>query len=152
MNLGQEIPNENFTQKDLMLHLLQVSQHTVTREDIKEDIAKVEVRFDKVDKKIENLATKEELTKVETSLTDKFDKMDLRFDKMDKKIENLATKEELTKVESSLKADISKVETSLKVDNVTLMKRMDRFIFWSLGLTITSTFLILTLMYKMMPN
>jgi len=118
MNLGQEIPNENFTQKDLMLHLLQVSQHTVTREDIKEDIAKVEIRFDKVDKIIKSLATKEELTKVETSL----------------------------------KADILKVETSLKADNLNLGKSMDRFMFWSLSLTITSTFLILTLMYKMMPN
>jgi hypothetical protein len=33
----------NFTQKDLMLHLLQVSQHTVTREELKEDISKLEV-------------------------------------------------------------------------------------------------------------
>ena len=125
MNLGQEIPNENFTQKDLMLHLLQVSQHTVTREDIKEDIAKVEIRFDKVDKIIKSLATKEELTKVETSL-----------------------KADILKVEDK----IDKVETSLKIDNLNLGKRMDRFMFWSLSLTITSTFLILTLMYKMMPN
>jgi len=31
-------PND-FTQKDLMLHLLQVAQHSATREDVKDDIA-----------------------------------------------------------------------------------------------------------------
>jgi len=37
-------PND-FTQKDLMLHLLQVAQHSATREDVRDDI-------DKLDKKI----------------------------------------------------------------------------------------------------
>ena len=80
-------PND-FSQKDLMLHLLQVSQHTVTREELKEDIsdlkndiAKVDARFDKMD--------------------DKISKVDARFDKMDDKI---------SKVETSLKQDISKVD------------------------------------------
>jgi predicted nuclease with TOPRIM domain len=57
-------PND-FTQKDLMLHLLQVSQHTVTREELKEDIAdlkndisKVEARFDKVEDKISKVDAK----------------------------------------------------------------------------------------------
>ena len=71
-------PND-FSQKDLMLHLLQVSQHTVTREELKEDISdlkndisKVDARFDKVD--------------------DKFDKIDARFDKMDAKISKVDAK------------------------------------------------------------
>ena len=53
-------------------------------------------------------------------------------------------KEDMSKLETSLKVDIS----SLKVDNKDLGKRMDRFMFWSLGLTITSTFLILGLIYR----
>ncbi len=80
-------PND-FSQKDLMLHLLQVSQHTVTREELKEDIsdlkhdiAKVDAKFDKVD--------------------DRFDKVDVKFDKMDDKI---------SKVEISLRQDIAKVD------------------------------------------
>ncbi|MEA3314664.1 MAG: hypothetical protein U9Q30_02245, partial [Campylobacterota bacterium] len=70
-------PND-FTQKDLMLHLLQVSQHTVTREEVKEDILdiksdikKLDARFDKVDTTI-----KEEVSKID----DKFEKVDARFD------------------------------------------------------------------------
>ena len=84
-------PND-FSQKDLMLHLLQVSQHTVTREELKEDIsdlkndiAKVDAKFDKVDAK--------------------FDKIDDRFDKMDDKFDK-----KISKVETSLKQDIAKVD------------------------------------------
>ena len=40
-----------FTQKDLMLHLLQVSQHTVTREELKIDISKVDDNINRVEKK-----------------------------------------------------------------------------------------------------
>ncbi|MEA1956272.1 MAG: hypothetical protein U9N02_07255 [Campylobacterota bacterium] len=57
-------------------------------------------------------------------------------------------KQDISKVEDK----ISKVEISLKEDNKDLSKRMDRFMFWSLGLTITSTFLILGLIYKIIPQ
>ena len=40
-------PND-FTQKDLMLHLLQVSQYTVTREELKEDIGLLDKKIDKL--------------------------------------------------------------------------------------------------------
>ena len=61
-------------------------------------------------------------------------------------------KQDIAKVETTLKQDIAKVETTLKQDNKNLTNRMDRFMFWSLGLTITSTFLILGLIYKMIPK
>ncbi|PIF04233.1 MAG: hypothetical protein CSA86_02625 [Arcobacter sp.] len=80
-------PND-FSQKDLMLHLLQVSQHTVTRGELKEDIsllkqdiARVEARFDKVD--------------------ERFNNVDERFNKIDEKISN---------VKKELKEDISKID------------------------------------------
>ena len=57
-------------------------------------------------------------------------------------------KEDISRVETTLKEDISRVETTLKEDNKNLTNRMDRFMFWSLGLTITSTFLILGSIYK----
>ncbi len=60
--------------------------------------------------------------------------------RLEDKVINLATREEL-----------SKVEATLKEANKELSKRMDRFMFWSLGLTITSTFLILGLIYKTIP-
>ena len=77
-------PND-FSQKDLMLHLLQVSQHTVTREELKEDISDLKNDIAKVDAK--------------------FDKIDDRFDKMDDKFDK-----KISKVETSLKQDISKVD------------------------------------------
>ena len=60
-------------------------------------------------------------------------------------------KEDISRVETTLKEDISRVETTLKEDNKELSKRIDRFMFWSLGLTVTSTFLILGLIYKTIP-
>ena len=60
-------------------------------------------------------------------------------------------KEDISRVETTLKADISRVEITLKADNKSLTNRIDRFMFWSLGLTITSTFLILGLIYKTIP-
>ena len=100
-------PNE-FTQKDLMLHLLQVSQHTVTREEIskiddrfdkiddtiKEEASKIDARFDKVDTTIKeevsklDATIKEEISKIDV----KFDKVDDRFDKMDVRISKIETK------------------------------------------------------------
>ena len=148
-------PND-FTQKDLMLHLLQVSQHTVTREEVKDDISQVDKKLDKVesniierfDVKIDKVDAK--IDKVEASLREDMHKLDVKIDKVDAKID---------KVEASLREDmhkldvkIDKVETSLKEDNKDLAKRIDRFMFWSLGLSVSSTFLILTLMYKMMPK
>jgi len=69
--------------------------------------------------------------------------------------QHMATREEvkadIKDLKAELKEDISRVETTLKEDNKELSKRMDRFMFWSLGLTVTSTFLILGLIYKTMP-
>jgi len=69
--------------------------------------------------------------------------------------QHMATREEvkadIKDLKVELKEDISKVETTLKADNKNLTNRIDRFMFWSLGLTITSTFLILGLIYKTIP-
>jgi len=69
--------------------------------------------------------------------------------------QHMATREEvkadIKDLKAELKEDISRVEITLKADNKSLTNRIDRFIFWSLGLTITSTFLILGLIYKTIP-
>ena len=77
----------DFSQKDLMLYLLQVAQHSATREDVKEDMS--DLKHD-----ISNLATKDELSKVETSLKEDISKVE----------------DKISKVETSLKQDISKVD------------------------------------------
>ena len=82
---------------------------------------------------------KEDISKLELCITQV--KSELKEDMSNLKSE---LKEDMSKSETSLKVDIS----SLKVDNKDLGKRMDRFMFWSLGLTITSTFLILGLIYR----
>ena len=103
----------NLSQKDIIQLLLHNAQHMATREEVKEDISKVESSL------------KEDISKVESSL-----------------------KEDISKVE----LNISKVESSLKEDNKNLMLRMDRFIIWSLGLTVTSTFLIIGFIYKLIEK
>ena len=69
--------------------------------------------------------------------------------------QHMATREEvksdIKELKAELKEDISRVERTLKEDNKSLTNRMDRFMFWSLGLTVTSTFLILGFIYKTMP-
>lgn len=84
----------------------------------------------------QHVATREELENVKQELKQDISKVD----------------DKISKAETSLRQDISKVETSLRQDNKDLIKRMDRFMFWSLGLTVTSTFMILTLMYKIVPK
>jgi len=97
-------PNE-FTQKDLMLHLLHVSQHTVTREELKEDVFKVESnlidRMDKLDVKID---------KVEANLNEKIDKLDAKIDKVEANLNDRMNKldSKIDKVEENLKYEISK--------------------------------------------
>ena len=59
-------------------------------------------------------------------------------------------KEDIKELGIELKEDIKELRTELKEDNKNLSIRMDRFMFWSLGLTISSTFLILGVMYKML--
>jgi len=87
-------PNE-FTQKDLMLHLLHVSQHTVTREDLKDDIStldkKIDANFVQLDKKIDanfvQLDTK--INKLESNMNKRFEQVDKRFEQVDKRIDSL---------------------------------------------------------------
>ena len=178
----------NLTQKEIIQLLLHNAQHMATREEVKSDILRVEDKviilatkdelskvettlkedIQRVEDKIIKLATKDELSKVETALKEDIQRVEDKIIKLatkdelskvetalkediarvEDKITNLATKDELSKVETALKEDISRVETTLKEDNKNLSKRMDRFMFWSLGLTVTSTFLILGLIYK----
>ena len=83
-------PNE-FTQKDLMLHLLHVSQHTVTREELKEDIGQVNISIEKLEINING-----KIDKAEKNLNEKIDKLDLKIDKVEinlnKKIDKIDMK------------------------------------------------------------
>ena len=65
---------------------------------------------------------------------------------------NKEVKTDIKELKSELKEDIARVETTLKEDSKNLTNRMDRFMFWSLGLTVTSTFLILGFIYKTTPH
>ena len=90
-------PND-FTQKDLMLHLLQVSQHTVTREEVKDDIlaldkkmdisfANVDKRFEQVDKRFEQVDKR--FDSLEKSIDVRFEQVDKKIDKLDMKFDKL---------------------------------------------------------------
>ncbi|BCX82592.1 hypothetical protein MIT9_P2178 [Methylomarinovum caldicuralii] len=68
----------------------------------REDLARIEGRM-------ESLAAKDALTKVESSLREDLARIEGRM-------ESLATKDALTKAESSLREDLAKVESSLRKD------------------------------------
>ena len=53
-----EASTKDFTQKDLMQHLLNVAQHTATREDLSEMRKESDDKFDKLDSKIDDVAHK----------------------------------------------------------------------------------------------
>jgi peptidoglycan hydrolase CwlO-like protein len=67
-----------------MLHLLQVSQHTVTREELKEDISQTDRKIDKLEinlnEKIDKLDKK--IDKVEANLGARIDNIDNKMDRM----------------------------------------------------------------------
>ena len=92
--IDKNIDPNNFTQKDLMLHLLQVSQHTVTREEVKEDISQIDKKIDKLERSIDNRFNKvdERFNKLETSIDERFNKVDDRFNKLETTMENRFTK------------------------------------------------------------
>ncbi len=92
-------PND-FTQKDLMIHLLNVSQHTVTREELKEDISKLDKRIDGLDKRIDGLDKR-------------IDGLDKRIDGLDKKIDKLDIKFEskLDKLDAKFDAKFDKLDS-----------------------------------------
>ena len=141
----KNITDGNLTQKEIIQLLLHNAQHMATREEVKADIKDLKIEL------------KEDMSKLESSLKQDMSKLESSLKEDMSKLES-SLKEDISKLESSLKEDISKVESSLKQDmstlkqdNKELSKRMDRFMFWSLGLTITSTFLILGLIYKTIP-
>jgi chromosome segregation ATPase len=100
----------NFTQKDLMLHLLQVSQHTVTREELKEDISKLEGKIEKLDGKIERLDDK--IGRVEAGLKEELSKLKTGL-QQEILAQKLSVTQDMTKLESNLKEGMSRQDTRL---------------------------------------
>ena len=140
--VDKNIADGNLTQKEIIQLLLHNAQHMATREEVKSDIKDLKFELKEDISEVE-ITLKEEISRVETTLKEEISRVETTL------------KEDISRVETTLKEDIlkvdskiSKIEISLKDDNKELSKRMDRFMFWSLGLTITSTFLILGFIYK----
>ncbi len=78
-----KLNSNEFTQKDLMLHLLNVTQHSATREDVKSDISElsgqVDKRFEQIDKRFEQVDKR-------------FEQIDKRFEQIERKIEKIDAK------------------------------------------------------------
>ncbi|MDC9728925.1 MAG: hypothetical protein PSN04_06305, partial [Methyloprofundus sp.] len=118
--------SDHLTQKDIVQLLLHNAQHMVTREEVKQDISKVEDRISVVE-----MSLKQEILKVEASLKQDISKVEGR----------------ISAVEASLKQDISKVEgrisaveVSLKQDISKVDAKFDK-IQWLIIATIVSVFL-----------
>jgi len=75
-----ETNSEQFTQKDLLQHLLHAAQHSVTREEMASQFAQAEranrERFDQVDKQFEQVNRQ-------------FEQVDRRFEQVDKRFDEL---------------------------------------------------------------
>ena len=69
---NHEASTKDFTQKDLMQHLLNVAQHTATREDLADMRKEIDDKFDKVDAKFDKLDAK-----IDTN----YHKLDAKLDK-----------------------------------------------------------------------
>jgi len=82
--MQQEIDPNTFTQKDLMQHLLQASQHAVTREEMVAQFRQSEQqskeRFEQIDKRFEH---------VEQQAKERFEQVDKRFEQVDKRFEQV---------------------------------------------------------------
>ena len=172
----KNIADGNLTQKEIIQLLLHNAQHMATREEVKSDIVRLEDKASNLAtrdalSKVE-IALKEDISRVETTLKEDISRVEITLKEDISRVEitlkedisrvettlkedisrvETTLKEDISRVETTLKEDISRVETALKTDNKELSKRVDRFMFWSLGLTLTSTFLILGLIYKTMP-
>ena len=123
----KHIADGNLTQKEIIQLLLHNAQHMATRDEVKSDIKELR---DEVKSDIKEL--RDEV---------KSDIKELRDE----------VKADITELRDEVKSDIKELRDELKADNKNLNSRIDRFMFWSLGLTVTSTFLILGLIYKTIP-
>jgi len=124
--------NSEMTQKDIIQFLLQQAQHTVTREELKDEIRELKNdlinKIDASDKKTDD---------VKIDLTKKID--DVR-DELNKKIDDVRS--EIKDVRSEIKdirSEIKEVRSELKGDYLYLNKRFDRLT-WYLVATIISIF------------
>jgi len=85
------IDTANFTQKDLMQHLLNVAQHAATREDLAEMRKESDDKFNRRDFKIDTVA--ENLDSKIDTVAEKLDaKIDIVAEKLDAKIDTVAEK------------------------------------------------------------
>ena len=93
IDLNQEIPNENLTQRDIMQFLLHSTQHVATREELQDTKKELKQEIGQLDKKIGQVESslKQEISEVESSL-----------------------KQEIGEVKQELKQDISEVKQDIK--------------------------------------
>ena len=84
-------------------------------------------RFDAVDKRFESMDKR--FVEMQRNMDKRFEAVDKRFESMDKRFESMDKRFE---------------SMDKRFDD--LGRRMDRFMFWSLGLTVSATFLIITVL------
>jgi len=92
--MQQEIDPNTFTQKDLMQHLLQASQHAVTREEMVAQFRQAEQqnkeRFDQVDRRFEQVEKRfDQVEKRFEQVEKRFEQVDKRFEQVDKRFEKI---------------------------------------------------------------
>jgi len=142
--------NSEITQKDIIQFLLQQAQHTVTREELKDEIRELKNdlinKIDASDKKIDD--AKNELNKniddVKNELNKKIDdvRSEIKGVKSELKSEIKDVRSEIKDVRSEIKevrSEIKDIRSELKEDYLRLNKKFDRLT-WYIVATIISIF------------
>jgi septal ring factor EnvC (AmiA/AmiB activator) len=101
--MEQQDPN-TFTQKDLMQHLLNASQHVATREELLDVKSDMDRRFELVDKRFEQVGKR-------------FEQVDKRFDEL---------RSDIKEQGNELRSDIKEQGNELRSDIKEQGKRHDR--------------------------
>jgi cell division protein ZapA (FtsZ GTPase activity inhibitor) len=130
--LDKEIVDDKLTQADLIKLMLHNAQHMATREEVKDDIYKLDQKIDKVEVSLKEDISKldQKIDKVEASLKEDISKLDQKIDrvelslkedisKLDQKIDRveLSLKEEIKEFKAEVREDISRLDNKIsKVD------------------------------------
>ena len=135
----KNLADGNLTQKEIIQLLLHNAQHMATREEVKSDIKDLKIELKEDISRVET-TLKEDILRVETTLKEDILRVETTL------------KEDIDDFKIEIKKDIKDFKIEVNEDTKNITKRIDRFMFWSLGLTISSTFLILGVIYKMMSK
>ena len=136
IEIEKNIANGNLTQIEIIQLMLHNAQHMATREEVKQDISKVETTLKQEISKLDD-----KISKVETTLRQEISKLDDKISKVETTLRQEISKldDKISKVETNLKQDMKELRTELKQDISNVGAKFDK-IQWLIVVTIVAIF------------